>query len=81
MAYYLLFKKCSDFLKRFYNSVLSKLFSNLNFTKMSVKYRLIERVDPRDLTLPRKFYAQIKNGDDVKINDLIELLAQFSTVN
>jgi len=48
---------------------------------MSVKYNVIERVDPRDPTLPRKFYASIKNGDDVKFNDLVELIAQFSTVN
>ena len=48
---------------------------------MSIKYRLIERVDPRDLTLPRKFYAQIKYGDEVKFNDLVDLISQFSTVN
>ena len=48
---------------------------------MSVKYRLIERVDPRDPTLPRMFYAQIKNGDDVKFDDLVDLISQFSTVN
>ena len=47
---------------------------------MSVKYRVIERVDPRDLTLPRKFYAQIKNGDDVNFCDLVDLISQFSTV-
>ena len=48
---------------------------------MSVKYRLIERVDPRDPTLARMFYAQIKNGDDVKYYDLVDLISQFSTFN
>ena len=48
---------------------------------MSVKYHVIERVNPRDLTLPRKFYAQIKYGDDVKFTDLVDLISQFSTVN
>ena len=48
---------------------------------MSVKYHVIERVNPRDLTLPRKYYAQIKNGDDIKFHDLVDLITQFSTVN
>ena len=48
---------------------------------MSVKYRVIERVDPRDPTLPKKHYAQVKNGDDVKFHDLVDLTSQFSTVN
>lgn len=48
---------------------------------MSVKYRVIERVDPRDPTLPKKYYAQVKNGDDVKFHDLVDLTSQFSTVN
>lgn len=48
---------------------------------MGVKFRIIGRVDPRDTTQPKKFYAQIKNGDDVKFQDLVELISQFSTVN
>ena len=48
---------------------------------MSVKYRIVERVDPRDPTLPKKYYAQVKNGDDVKFHDLVDLISQFSTVN
>jgi predicted histone-like DNA-binding protein len=48
---------------------------------MSVKYNVIERVNPRDITLPRKFYANIKYGDDVKFNDLVGLISQFSTIN
>lgn len=48
---------------------------------MSVKYSVIERVNPRDLTLPRKFYANIQCGDDVKFNDLVGLISQFSTIN
>jgi len=48
---------------------------------MSVKYNVIERVNPRDLTLPRKFYANIQYGDDVKFKDLVGLISQFSTIN
>lgn len=31
----------------------------------------MERVNPRDLTLPRKFYASLKSGDDVSFEELI----------
>ena len=46
---------------------------------MSVKYYLIERVDPGDPALSKKYFAQIKNGDAVSFDDLVSLVAQFST--
>jgi predicted histone-like DNA-binding protein len=46
-----------------------------------VLYKLIERVDPRDPTLPRKFYAQLVSGDDVSFDDLVETIGKMSNLN
>ena len=48
---------------------------------MSVKFKSAERVNPRDLTLPRKFYAQIINGDDVSFDELAVLISKVSSLN
>ena len=48
---------------------------------MSVKFKSAERVNPRDLTLPRKFYAQIINGDDVSFDELADLISKVSNLN
>ena len=48
---------------------------------MSVKFKAVERVDPRDLTLPRKFYASLKSGDDVSFEDLAYLISKVSNLN
>jgi predicted histone-like DNA-binding protein len=48
---------------------------------MSVRFKTAERVDPRDLTLPKKFYAQIINGDDVSFDELAELISKVSNLN
>jgi predicted histone-like DNA-binding protein len=48
---------------------------------MSVKFKSVERVNPKDLTLPRKFYAQIINGDDVSFDELAELISKVSSLN
>jgi predicted histone-like DNA-binding protein len=47
---------------------------------MSVKFKSVERVNPRDLTLPRKFYAQIINGDDVSFDELAGLISKVSSL-
>ena len=41
----------------------------------------MERVDPRDLTLPRKFYAGLKSGDDVSFDELADLIGKVSNLN
>jgi predicted histone-like DNA-binding protein len=48
---------------------------------MSVKFKSAERVNPRDLTLPRKYYAQIINGDDVNFDELADLISKVSSLN
>lgn len=48
---------------------------------MSVKFKTVERVNPRDLTLPRKFYASLKSGDDVSFEELADLISKVSNLN
>ncbi|UXP31787.1 hypothetical protein N6H18_15675 [Reichenbachiella agarivorans] len=48
---------------------------------MSVLYKVTERIDPRDLSLPRKFYARIINGDDVSFEELVEIISKVSSLN
>lgn len=48
---------------------------------MSVKFKAMERVNPRDLTLPRKFYALLKSGDDVSFEELADLISKVSNLN
>ncbi len=48
---------------------------------MSVNYKVTERVNPRDVTLPNKFYARISNGDDVSFEELAEIISKVSNLN
>ena len=48
---------------------------------MSVKFKVTERVNPRDLSLPRKFYARIINGDDINFTELSQLISKVSNLN
>jgi len=48
---------------------------------MSVKFKTVERVNPRDLILPRKFYAKLKSGDDVSFEELADLISKVSSLN
>jgi hypothetical protein len=48
---------------------------------MSVRFKSAERVDPRDLTLPKKYYAQIINGDDVTFDELADLISKVSSIS
>ena len=48
---------------------------------MSVNFKAVERVNPRDLTLPRKHYAQIINGDEVSFDELADLISKVSSLN
>ncbi|SHK37957.1 DNA-binding protein, histone-like, putative [Reichenbachiella agariperforans] len=48
---------------------------------MSVQYKVTERINPTDLTLPKKFYARINNGDDVSFDELTELISKVSNLN
>ncbi|MBU2915198.1 hypothetical protein [Reichenbachiella agariperforans] len=48
---------------------------------MSVTYKVTERINPRDLTLPNKFYARIVNGDDVSFDELAGIISKVSNLN
>ena len=48
---------------------------------MSVKFKAVERVNPRDLTLPKKKYAILKSGDDVNFEELAEEISKVSSLN
>lgn len=48
---------------------------------MSVKFKAVERVNPRDVTLPKKFYAGLKSGDDVSFEELADLISKVSNLN
>ncbi len=48
---------------------------------MSVTYRVTERINPRDITLPKKFYARIVNGDDVSFDELAGVISKVSNLN
>ena len=48
---------------------------------MSVKFKAVERVNPRDVTLPKKIYAKLKSGDDVSFEELADLISKVSNLN
>ena len=48
---------------------------------MSVNFKLVERGNPRDLTLPKKYYASIVMGDDITFEELAQLISKVSNLN
>ncbi|MEQ8584068.1 MAG: HU family DNA-binding protein [Marinoscillum sp.] len=48
---------------------------------MSVHFKVVERPNPRDLTLPNKYYAHIVNGDDITFAELAQLISKVSNLN
>ncbi len=48
---------------------------------MSVNYKLVGRLNPRDLTLPRKYYASIINGDDINFDEFAIIISKMSNLN
>ncbi len=48
---------------------------------MSVKYSIVERPDPRDITQPRKFYPTIKRTETVTLDSMVDTISDYSTVN
>lgn len=48
---------------------------------MTLKYRMIQRVNPRSLSEPRKYYAKAVNRGDVTLRQLAKEIADISTVS
>ena len=46
-----------------------------------VHFKSAGRVDPRDLTLPKKYYPQIIFGDDISFDELADLISKVSNLN
>ena len=48
---------------------------------MALKYRLIQRVNPRMPEQQRKFYAQVVSKGEISVRELAEEIAEISTVS
>ncbi len=48
---------------------------------MSVKFNAVPKVNPRDLTAPKQYYAFLEKGDDVSFDELIRFIGKFSGIN
>jgi predicted histone-like DNA-binding protein len=48
---------------------------------MALKFKAVPRKNPRDLTVPAKYYAQIVNKGEITLRPLAEEIADISTVS
>ena len=48
---------------------------------MSVKYNIVQRVNPRDVTAERKFYAVAQKNGEISLRELAERISEMSTVS
>ncbi len=48
---------------------------------MSVKFLPVPRINPRDLSAPKQFYAYLERGDDVTFEELIAFIGTLSGIN
>jgi predicted histone-like DNA-binding protein len=62
-------------IRLFYNFLIHKEFV------MPLKYRLIQRVNPRNPEAPRFFYAKAVTKGEVKLRQLAQEIADISTVS
>ena len=48
---------------------------------MSMKYRLVQKINPRKPTDPKKFYASVVTRGEVSLRELAKEVSQISTVS
>jgi predicted histone-like DNA-binding protein len=48
---------------------------------MSVRYHIVERRDPRDRSLPPKYYASLSNRYEIGFEELLTEITDLSTVS
>ncbi|GEM_PF-1918292 len=48
---------------------------------MPVKYKIVNRVDPGDTNLPAKFYPLLTKTETVDLDQMVDLITDYSTVN
>ena len=46
-----------------------------------LNYKLIEKVNPRDLASPRKYFAVPKHNNNIGFRELVKNISKLSTVN
>ena len=48
---------------------------------MSIKFNAVPRINPRDLTAPKQYYAYLERGDDLTFDELIGFIGKLSGIN
>ena len=48
---------------------------------MSIKFNAVPRLNPRDLTAPKQYYAMLERGDDLTFDELIDFIGKLSGIN
>ena len=48
---------------------------------MSINFIPVPRVNPRDLSAPKQYYAFLERGDDVTFDELIAFIGKMSGIN
>ncbi len=48
---------------------------------MSINFIPVPRVNPRDLSAPKQYYAFLERGDDVTFDELIAFIGKLSGIN
>ena len=48
---------------------------------MSIKFHIVQRQDPRDRTLPGKFYAEMTDRYEISFDQLLNEITDMSTVS
>lgn len=46
-----------------------------------IRYHLIQKVNPRDLASPKKFYAMPQQNSNIGFRELVKSISKLSTVN
>lgn len=48
---------------------------------MSIKFNAVPRINPRDLSAPKQYYAFLERGDNVSFDELISFIGKMSGIN
>lgn len=48
---------------------------------MPVKFNVIAKSDPRDLSQPKKYYASLKRSETIDLENMVDTISDYSTVN
>ena len=48
---------------------------------MPISYVVVEKVDPRDITAPTRYFAQAKSNGDTNLREISKSISDMSTVS